>query len=708
MKTQSHKWTFFKAGGVYQAEFNTGADIANIRSLDQKLWAALACPTRGVHFDTATLDILDTDHDGRIRSPEIIAACEWACALLKNPDCLVAGSPALKLADINDATEEGAVLLSSAKEVLKNLGKPDAAEISVADFADKSAVFAGTAFNADGVITDLSAEGEELKKTIAAIIKVMGSVPDRSGAAGVNADLINGFFDKIKAYAAWRDEAKTNAQKIFVLGGDTEAAFAAYSAVAAKIDDYFTRASILAYGDSSADLVNATKENFAEVLKGDISSSTEALAGLPIAKIAGEGELKLTSEINPAWKAAVENFRALVVAKAAGSAEKLSLADWLKIKEMFAPYAAWAAAKADGGVSELGDEYIDSLLASNQKDALFELIAKDESLKGAVENIEKVEKLARINRDILELLTNFVSFKAFYTRKGKAMFQVGELFIDQRVCELCIKVDDAGKHATLSPLSYTYLVYCDCRRKGEAPFSIAAAVTTGDCDNLIVGRNGVFYDRNGKDWDATITKIVQNPISVRQAFWSPYKRFAAWIGNMIAKRASAADADAMNSMTATAEKKEAPKKIDIGTLAAIGVAVGGVTTALSAILVALGGIGFIKLPLYIIGAMLLISLPSMVLASLKLRLRNIGPLLDANAWAVNTRAKMNMVLGATLTSSARLPKGARKNGKDPFAQKRSPWLPLLVILIVAASVYGACIQAGIAKKPFAKEEPKPE
>ena len=693
---------------MYQAEFNTGADIANIRSLDQKLWAALACPTRGVHFDTATLDMLDTDHDGRIRSPEVIAACEWACALLKNPDCLIAGSPALKLSDINDASEEGAVLLASAKEVLKNLGKPGAAEISVADFADKSAVFAGTAFNADGVITDLSAEDAELKKTIASIIKVMGSVADRSGAAGVNADLINGFFDKIKAYAAWRDEAKTNAQKIFVLGDDTAAAFAAYSAVAAKIDDYFTRASILAYGDSSADLVNATKENFAEVLKGDISASTEALAGLPIAKIAGEGELKLTSEINPAWKAAVESFRALVVAKAAESAEKLSLADWLKIKEMFAPYAAWSAAKADGGVSELGDEYIDSLLASSQKDALFELIAKDESLKGAVENIEKVEKLARINRDILELLTNFVSFKAFYTRKGKAMFQVGELFIDQRVCELCIKVDDAGKHATLSPLSYTYLVYCDCRRKGEAPFSIAAAVTTGDCDNLIVGRNGVFYDREGRDWDATITKIVQNPISVRQAFWSPYKRFAAWVGNMIAKRASAADADAMNSMTATAEKKEAPKKIDIGTLAAIGVAVGGVTTALSAILVALGGIGFVKIPLYIIGAMLLISLPSMVLASLKLRLRNIGPLLDANAWAVNTRAKMNMVLGATLTSSARLPKGARRNGKDPFEQKRSPWLPLLVILIVVASVYGACIQAGIVKKPFAKEEPKQE
>ncbi|MBO7522155.1 MAG: hypothetical protein J6T16_07960, partial [Opitutales bacterium] len=488
MKTQSHKWTFFKAGGVYQAEFNSGADIANIRSLDQKLWAALACPTRGVHFDTATLDMLDLDHDGRIRSPEVIAACEWACSVLKNPDCLLEGSPSLKLSDINDASEEGKTLLASAKEVLKNLGKPEADSISVADFADKSAVFAGTAFNADGVITELSAEGGGLKNTIASIIKVMGSVADRSGEAGVNAELINGFFDKLKAYAAWRDEAKNNAQKIFVFGGDTAAAYAAYAAVAGKIDDYFTRAAILSYGDSSAELVNATKENFAEVLKGDISASTEALAGLPIAKIAGDGELKLASEINPAWKAAVDDFSAKVAAKISKTAGVLPRGDWLKIKEMFAPYAAWSAAKSDGGVSELGDEYIDGLLASNQKDELFGLVAKDESLKGAVDNIEKVEKLARLNRDLLELLTNFVSFKAFYTRKGKAMFQVGELFIDQRVCELCIKVDDAGKHATLSPLSYAYLIYCDCRRKGEAPFSIAAAVTTGDCDNLIVGR----------------------------------------------------------------------------------------------------------------------------------------------------------------------------------------------------------------------------
>ena len=70
---------------------------------------------------------------------------------------------------------------------------------------------------------------------------------------------------------------------------------------------------------------------------------------------------------------------------------------------------------------------------------------------------------------------------------------------------------------------------------------IVAAFTDGDSDNLMVGRNGIFYDRKGRDWDATITKIVDNPISIRQAFWAPYKKAARMIQEQIAKRAAAAD-----------------------------------------------------------------------------------------------------------------------------------------------------------------------
>lgn len=289
----------------------------------------------------------------------------------------------------------------------------------------------------------------------------------------------------------------------------------------------------------------------------------------------------------------------------------------------------------------------------------------------------------RLHRDLFRLANNFVSFKDFYERKEKAIFQVGTLYLDQRACELCIRVEDAGKHAAMAPLSRAYLAYVDCTRPASGEkMTVACAFTAGDSDNLMVGRNGLFYDRDGKDWDATITKIVDNPISIRQAFWAPYKKLIRFVEEQVAKRAQAADADANEKLTGkavavgtateTGTFKPPEKKFDVGVVAALGVAVGGITAALGALLQAFFGLGF-WMPLGFVGLMLLISGPSMLIAWLKLRQRNIGPLLDANGWAVNANARLNVPLGGSLTRMAVLPAGSRLDTIDPFAEKQRPW-----------------------------------
>src|SRR6185436_13137805 len=131
----SHRWTYFRAGGFDQIRFQSGADLVNLPQLDQKLWAALACPTRGIEFDTKTLDLIDTDKDGRIRAPEIIAAGKWAVSMLKNPDDLVKASTALPLEAISEATAEGKQLKASAKQILSNLGKDSSGAITADDTA---------------------------------------------------------------------------------------------------------------------------------------------------------------------------------------------------------------------------------------------------------------------------------------------------------------------------------------------------------------------------------------------------------------------------------------------------------------------------------------------------------------------------------------------------------------------------------------------
>ena len=118
----SHTWTFFSAGGFNQVELESGSDLASLDQLDQKLWVALACPTRGLEFDNRTLDLIDSDKDGRVRVPEVIAATKWATQLLKQPDDLLKGSPSLPLAAINDAIPEGKQILASARQILQNLG----------------------------------------------------------------------------------------------------------------------------------------------------------------------------------------------------------------------------------------------------------------------------------------------------------------------------------------------------------------------------------------------------------------------------------------------------------------------------------------------------------------------------------------------------------------------------------------------------------
>ncbi|MBK7299416.1 MAG: hypothetical protein IPI79_02765 [Moraxellaceae bacterium] len=104
-----------------------------------------------------------------------------------------------------------------------------------------------------------------------------------------------------------------------------------------------------------------------------------------------------------------------------------------------------------------------------------------------------------------------------------------------------------------------------------------------------------------------------------------------------------------------------------GIFAAIGLAVGALGTALAAMMSGFLGLIWWQMPIAILGLLLIISGPSMVMAWFKLRQRNLSPILDANGWAVNTNAKVSIAFGTTLTVLASLPKGAKRDLKDPFA-----------------------------------------
>ena len=324
--------------------------------------------------------------------------------------------------------------------------------------------------------------------------------------------------------------------------------------------------------------------------------------------------------------------------------------------------------------------------------------ANADAMAAAKAEFMPLRKLLLIHRDFYRLLRNFITLEDFYDNDEKtiASFQAGTLIIDQRACHLCIRVNDLPKHDTQAPLSGMYLLYCNCENKKTGKTAqIVAAMTQGEIKNLSVGKNAVFYDNDGLDYDATVFKIIENPISIRQAFWTPYRKFAKWVEDKVNKSAAEKDAKAFDDMTAkadaaaadpAAEKKQA---FDIakfaGIFAAIGMALGMIGTALASVAVGLGKLTWWQLIIVFVCILLVISGPSMIMAWLKLRRRNLAPVLNANGWAVNADAIISVPFGKTLTEQVAFPLVKTKKGLKAWQK----WLVAICVILVAIGI--ACL-----------------
>ncbi|MFP5402878.1 MAG: hypothetical protein ACLGH1_13180 [Gammaproteobacteria bacterium] len=712
MSTEKNKngyqWRFFRSGGFDQVRIETVDDLRHLGELDQKLWSVLACPTSGLEFDTRTLQLLDSDGDGRIRVPEILAATQWVCTVLKDPEVLFRGVDGLPLAAIDADHAEGAKLLATARKVLDYVGKVDADAVGVADVADTTRLFAPEHFNGDGIVPAEITADAELGRTIALIIDGFGAAEDRSGKPGVDQERVTAFFAAAQALSDWYAQAEADAATVLPLGAGTAAAAGVFDAVRAKVDDYFTRCRLAAFDERAAAALNPADTTYAGLAVQALGTDVEGVAALPLALVGAGRGLPLRGGLNPAWEAGIAALRDEVVKPILGERDELSHAEWQDLVARFAAYRAWMATKPANPLAAMDIAELRALLSGGIRAALEALIQQDLGAETAADQVDALERLTRYNRDLVKLLRNFVTLSDFYGRHEKAIFQAGTLYLDQRSCELCLRVADMGRHATLAPLSGTYLVYCECARQGEAPMTIVAAMTGGDADEMMVpGRNGVFYDRQGRDWNASVVKVVEAPISVRQAFWSPYKRIGRMIGDQIQKfaaaRDQAVDAKAAAGVAEAGAKVEAPAAaapaapaapFDIakfaGIFAAIGLALGALGTALAAVVSGFLSLPAWQMPLVVVGIVVLISGPSMLLAWLKLRQRNLGPLLDANGWAVNTRARINIPFGGALTGVAALPPGAARSLSDPYAEKETPWgtwLFLLIVVVIAVVLW---------------------
>lgn len=708
---KKYDWKFANIGGVPRVRIETGDDIAHLSELDQKLWTVLSCPVKGLEISEKTLSLLDTDGDGKIRVNEIISNSQWLTSILKDSNLLLNQSSELNLDDINQETENGKKIYNSAKQILANLGV-DKNTITVADTANEIAIFEKTKFNGDGVITENSTDDAALKSIIANCIATIGSVTDRSGAQGINADQIEAFYANCADYAAWVEAGKSSASTM-PFADQTETALGAYLAIKDKVDDYFMRCKLAVLNKEISGTLEVSAAQLEAISSKNLAQCNDEISNYPIARISDDKKLQLDAAINPVYEKAFNTLKAIAFVDQTAISEE----QWSELGAKFGPYITWKAEKKGATVESLGIDTVKNIIEGDQKSALLNLVSQDKAVENEVNDIKSVNKLMLLYRDFYKLLKNYVTFSDFYSRdeNNKAIFQAGTLYIDQRSCDLCIRVADMAAHNASASFSGMYLIYCNCTSKVKnETISIVAVLTNGDVNNLRVGMNAIFYDRNGLDWDAVVTKIVDNPISIRQAFWSPYRKMSRFIEEQVNKFASNQDTKMMNNATAQISEKgtelteakttplDQSKKeaFDIakfcGIFAAIGLAIGAIGGFLATIVDGFFGLVWWQQPLAILGLVLIISGPSMIMAWLKLRKRNLSPLLNANGWAINAQAFVNITFGATLTQMAATPIIMLP---DPYAKKKtSGWVKLLYFIVFVVAVLVAMYFTGTFAK----------
>ena len=392
-------------------------------------------------------------------------------------------------------------------------------------------------------------------------------------------------------------------------------------------------ASVAVCGDATAD---------AEAALAAVEPVVEAFFAtpddLPLVTEEPDKVLPLKDHLNPKHLDAILAFAAKCVKPVLGEKDALTRTDWKAVKAAFAPYREWRGAKP--------------VLHAEAKAALVE-----------------EERLLRYKIHLGEFLQNFVTMARLYDEKENAIFQVGTLRIDGKEMNLCFHVESEAAHSALSGKSDCCVIYLGLKRPTDgAARSICAVVTAGTIGGLYVGRNGVFYDRDGGLWEATITKVVESQVSLTEAFWAPWRKLGEGAAAAVKKFLGDRQAKSIEKVQKGTESTQAGGAALASSVAAIGIGVGMVGAAVASLAAAVRGMGPWQLLAAVLAVILVVSLPSVILTWFKLRRRDLGAILNASGWAVNHKIRFSM---------------KRARGFTKCAKTSDAWLyALLVVLVV--------------------------
>lgn len=690
------KFVFENYGGSYQLRIRSAEDLTALDELDEPFWIATSAPLNQFSCDPVLLRRIDSNHNDRIHSSEIREAVRWLFSVLRDRQGISDKQKTLNLEALDPIHTEGKRLYETAICVLENLGESEKAHLSIDQIRDSQAIFSRGDQNGDGVIPPESITDPAVRAFSEDIIATVGSVTDINGLPGVNRELLETFIENAQELRTWQKqiEDKEESSALFPFGDTTARLYGLYKELAGPIDSFFKLCRIVEVNEI---LKRPIPEQPCpiEALESD-DQANMYLGQAPLALPHTNRILSLKNEINPYYRKALDELTASVIGPILTDGSSISELDeeqWERVKLAFGHYEHWLEEKSGGQVEALGPEKLTAYLEGDLADRLGKLIDTDTEAGTELSSLNDLEYLILLQRWILDLCNNFVSFPHLYMPEQRAMFEKGRLVMDGTIFNFNLEVTDPDKHSAIAVRSGIYLIYSEVTGTLEdTPFYIVTPITGGKPSNLGVGKRGVLFDLEGHEWDTRVVKVVDNPVNVGTAIAAPFKRIAGIISSTAEKISSGAEQQLQAQLTQTGTSIEGQLKAGIATpqtapsqpaaapspavvtgtrsggirdlLLGGGVAIAALGSSFAFIAKTFSNMQWEHLVIAIVVGFAIILIPTMLVAFFKLRRRNLSAILEASGWAINAPMRITRGLSEAIVQKPKHPTSFKWLHKD--------------------------------------------
>lgn len=325
------------------------------------------------------------------------------------------------------------------------------------------------------------------------------------------------------------------------------------------------------------------------------------------------------------------------------------------------------------------------------------MIAADQAVASELEQIQNVEKLILYQKCLFEFANSFVTFPRLYDPNKRSLFEMGTLVIGGKELTFSVKVDNRAAHKTQAQNSNMYILYVEVtgKKDTEEKFEVVVGLTSGNSVGFQIGKRGVFITPDDREWDARVVDIIENPVSMWEAFKAPFKKASGFVSKQMDKFSKTQQTKIEGAASAP---RDSTATRDLLLAGSVGIAVVG--SAFAYITKALSEVNPIRVLIVLLGIAAVVFIPSFLMGYVKLRRRDLTALLEASGWAINIRIRLTGRMGRLFTRQPFLPKGARKERKDigalfarqfgpkPISWKRVAFTALiLAVIFLAAMLY---------------------